>query len=234
MTATATLKLSGDFELFSQFMDGEKFKPVFEREIKRATLKNCLYCVAAIKTEIKQRRYEENGPLTLALTRNSIPLLKEKNLVDAIAYRLDSALQAEIGIIGTHESTGGVTRKTYDLVKVATLLHEGYLIKITPKMVAAIMAALRYAKALKHRGASRALGAIEKNEGSTGFTAGVWRVPPRPFMTQVLERPDIEERIRKTWREALEIIYQKMGAKDGEHKDTGSGDTGNTTRERKD
>jgi hypothetical protein len=126
-------------------------------------------------------------------------------------------------------STGGVTGKTINMYKLVELMHTGYVIKVTPKMITAIMAALNNQRTKKGRLTARARQMIkqietekkfkEPGKRSIGKDRGVWRVPPRPYMTQVMMKPEIDRTVRQNWREAIERALKAQGAKGGDHKD---------------
>lgn len=217
--ANNVIKFTGDYQLFMRFISAGTWNTVFARAIRRATIKNCLYLVKAIKQEIRQKKYTANAQLTLALKKGSIPLLDEKNLFDAITYQLENSFYAEVGVFSGRESSGGVKSSPIDMQHLTELLHTGYVIRVTPKMRAAIMAALMEKRNAKQRLTRKAKSALRSMASRTGSGAQTYRVPPRKFLTDVWERQDIQNMIRQNWRDALEQALLEAGAKDGENKD---------------
>ena len=225
----ALLTFTGDWEEYSRFLGSARFSMNVEREIRRATIKNSLYLVREIRQEIRARNFEPNKPLTLALAKGTIPLLKSKNLWDAIEYKLHSSFTAEIGIIRNTRSTGGVTGKTIDMYKLVELMHTGYVIKVTPRMIAAIMAALNSQRTKRGRLTARARQMIKQIEterkeklpsrGGIGSKRGVWRVKARPYMLTALIDTEVEKMVRQNYREALERAFKNQGAKGGDYRD---------------
>lgn len=214
-----TFQLQGDVALFANFLDRAKMSKTLERNLKKATLKNCLYLVSKIKMEIKNGKFEENQPLTLALSRGTKPLLKEKNLLDAVNYKLRDSFSAVVGFIGSQQSTGGVTGETIDVKKLVELMHKNYTIQVTPKMIAAIMAALNNKVTRRGNLTRRALVALKAIQDSEGGGGGrVFRVKARPFFNQALEGEDVNNMLQYNWTKALEDTFLERGAKGGDHK----------------
>jgi len=212
------IKFEGDIALFSKFIRTGTWNTVFARHVRKATIKNCLYMIREIKQAIRDKNYTANAQLTLALKKGDIPLLDEKNLFDAITYQLQSSFNAEIGIFNA-QSSGGVSSGPVPMRKLTELMHTGYTITVTPAMRAAIMAALmgqRNKKTKRLTGRAKAsLKHMAKQSGSGNKT---FRVPPRPFLTAVWQRPDMQKMIQRNWREALEQAFLEAGAKDGDHR----------------
>ena len=214
-----TFKLTGDVALFAGFLDRAKMNSTLERNLKKATLKNCLYLVARIKQQIKTGNFEANQPLTLALSKGTKPLLKEKNLLDAVNYKLKNSFSAVVGFIGDQQSTGGVTGQTINVKKLVELMHQNYTIQVTPSMIAAIMNALNDQKTKRGNltGKARAaIKALQETEGGGG--ARVFRVKARPFFNQALEGEDVNNMLQYNWTKALEDTFLERGAKGGDHK----------------
>jgi hypothetical protein len=207
------LVIKGDVAEYKRFLTPNSTLPILEREIKRATIDNSLYLVSQVKQQIRDRRFTANAPLTLALSRGNLPLLKEKNLFDAIGFTLKTSFEAEVGLTERKLSTGGVKSRPTALEKIVLLLHDGFTIDVTDDMRAAIMAALRKSKGRKAKSAQK-----QASERS-GRGRTVWRVPPRKFLTTVFRNLAIQERLRRRWREAVEAAFLKAGAKGGDHKD---------------
>lgn len=219
MAGTALI-ITGDVELFRKFTRRDLLNKNMQREIRKATIKNSLLIIREVGLKIRAKEFQKNTPLTLALSKGVIPLLKEKNLLDAMSFELRSSFESEVGFLSKKESTGGVTGQTRDIQKVVELMHTGYTITVTPKMIAAIMASLRNRKTKKGNlsgGAKKALKAFEDTEGGGGRR--VFRVAPRPFMKTVLTDPKLRRQIQQNWREALEKVWKIQGAKGGEHRD---------------
>jgi len=213
-------QITGDVELFKKFTRRDLLKANMQRAIRRATIKNSLLIIREVGRKIRDKKYEDNAPLTLALSKGSTALLKEKNLLDAMSFQLQNSFVSEVGFIKNKQSTGGVTGRTIEMQKLVELMHTGYIITVTPDMVQAIMAALRTRTTRKGNltgKARKALKAIESTKGGGGRRT--FRVPPRKFMEEVMTDPGLKRQIVENWRQALEQMWKAQGAKGGEHTD---------------
>ncbi len=207
------IEITGDVNAFLKFLTAGSTLPILEREIRRGTIKASLFLITKVKEGIKGRRFTPNSPLTLALSRGDIPLLKEKNLFDALGFALKNSFESEVGVMKGRKTTGGVASPPHDMQKVALLLHEGYTIDVTPQVRAAIIHALR------ERGGRKAKSALRAFDQNTGQGKAKFRVRPRKFLSSVFKNPSNQEKVKRIWREALETAFQKAGAKDGDQRD---------------
>jgi len=220
MGGPADFRITGDTIKFDKFLLSRRFRKNLEREVRKATILNSLLVIKAMGRKIRDRSFKDNTDLTLALTRGQIPLLKDKNMLDAMSYQLQNAFVSEVGWLEGRESTGGVTGQTIQMQKLVELVNEGYMITVTPKMIAAIMAALRNRKTKSGRLTKKAKTALDAFEGTEGGGGrGQWKVAARPFVEQVMTDPELIKTIRKNWSEAIERAYLAQGALGGEHKD---------------
>lgn len=213
--------LSGDVKEFEAFLNKAAWQGNLEKMVRRGLTRCSLVLLKEIKTRIIAKRYLANSPLTLALAKRGkkTPLLKEKNLVDAMSYAIIKSFEAEVGFVKAAESTGGVRSGPHEMKKVVELMHKGYIIDVTPKMRKAIFAALNEQRTAKGRLTQQAKGIVKGLQLKGLRRTMTWRVPPRPFLTEVYKDPAVIAKLRQVWRESLESFFQKQGAKGGEHKE---------------
>lgn len=215
--ALASLKMTGDMEAFKKFVNPNTFSADIQAAIKRATIRNSLFLVNKIKENIRNREFDSNSELTLALKNSNLPLLNQKNLWNAIDHQLRDSFTSEIGIIKNADSTGSQFGKVKSKINIKTLvelMESGYTITVTDKMKRAIAIALKE-KSPRKKGSSTAASRIRSVKSGTTLI-----VPPRKLFTKVfLEDPTIEKVLQANWRKALEGMWLKRGAKGGEHKD---------------
>jgi len=200
--AKSFIQLTGDVKLFEKFLNKNFWNRNLEIEIKKATIKNSLYLTKEIRDAIRDKKYQENSPLTIALNKGKdVPLLKESNLFKAIEFKLNDSFRAEVGVIRDVNTTGGVNGNNISMHKLVELMHTGYNIKVTTAMRKAIMAKLNE------------LGELKNNDGVQRDKAEIYHVPPRPFLIEVWETPKVERELRKNWKEALDKFFKRQGAK---------------------
>lgn len=206
--------LTGDVNAYLKFLTAGSTLKHVEREIRRATIKASMFLVNQIKNRIRsQIALRPNTPLTLALARGNLTLLKEKNLFDALGFTLKGAFESEVGIPQGRKSTGGVTSGPEDLQKIVFRLHQGFTIDLTPEVRAALIFGLR------RKGGRAAKRAIKGFEKSTGNPKGQVRVKPTKFMSAVFNNTANQEKVRRIYREGLENAFRSAGTKGGDHKD---------------
>lgn len=207
------LVIRGDIKSFLRFTDPRINRRILEREMRKATIRSSLFLVKQVKRAIRKRRFTKNSELTIALAkaggkkRSTIPLLKEKNLSDAIAFELKTAFHSEVGLVKDAKTSGGVFSPPEDMKKVAFLLHEGYTIDVTDAMKAAIAIALRE---IGDRRAAKSLSVMERNKGKGKTT---WRVPPRKFFAIVFKNSKNRKVVQKNWRIAIQRAFAKSSGK---------------------
>jgi len=214
-------RIEGDMMLFKKFMTPSLMRGSLEREIRKATIRNSLLFIKTVARHVRDKPFEENAPLTLVLAgKKTTPLLKEKNMLDAMSFALRNSFESEVGFLKQSQSTGGVTGQTIEMKRLVELMHTGYTITVTPKMIAAIMASLRTQKTKKGRLKKRAKDALSIFGGTEGGGGKrVFRVPPRPFIEDVVNDSDLINQMRKNWSEALERAFKRQGAKGGDERD---------------
>ena len=201
------IQLTGDIDIFKTFLNRNFWNGNIEKEMKKATLKNCLYLTSEIRNAIRDKKYQENSPLTIALNSGKdIPLYKKGNLFRAIQFKLNDSFRAVVGVLKDSNTTGGVNRNNIQMQKLVELMHTGYNIKVTTAMRIAIMAKLSKTSVKD----SKVPTSNQKVES--------WYVPPRPFLTDIWDDPKTERELRKNWNEGLEKFFKRQGAKDGEHR----------------
>ncbi|MEZ4871286.1 MAG: hypothetical protein R2827_03365 [Bdellovibrionales bacterium] len=206
--------LTGDVNAYLKFLTAGSTLGYVEREIRRATIRASMFLVNQIKNKIRsQKGLRPNTPLTLALSRGSLTLLKEKNLFDALGYTLKNAFESEVGIPQGRKSTGGVTSHPEELQKIVFRLHKGFTIDLTPEVRAALIYGLR------KKGGRSAKAAIQGFEQNTGKPKGQIRVKPIKFMSSVFNNTANQEKVRRIYRDGLERAFKSAGAKDGDHRD---------------
>ena len=224
MAGIASMRITGDIEQFQRFTTVQLLDKNLQKFIRRGTIKASLFLIREVKRQMRQREFGENSPLTLLVERGTLPLVKQKNLMDAIAHKLNSAFSAEVGMIKNAQTTGSrfgqkPGASTIGMKKLIELMENGYIITITPKMIAALIATLEAQKTKRGKVKKKQAQALAKIGENAGRRGGVWRVPPRRIFSSVWERQDVKGEVIHIWRESLEAMWKAQGAKDGEHKD---------------
>ena len=118
-----------------------------------------------------------NAPLTALIKGSSLPL---GELLAAITTAVEVTSEGVVGACGLQRTGARVGKgggHAYGLVNVGIMLHEGFVIKVTPAVRAAVFAELR-----------RRQGKSARIPSGSGSGAQTWRVRGRPFIRVPLEQ----------------------------------------------
>lgn len=165
------LKLKG-FKEFVRALNARRAKRLLDSEQGRAMKR----AVLLLRTEVieyinAEKHGVPNSPLTVLIKGSDRPLVDRGDLRLGITTDVAVHRGAIVGAVGVLR-----TRRTRDgkrLFNVAIALHEGFTVKVTPEVRAAVFAELR-----KRQGK----GVRADSSGSTGGGATAWKVRGRPFL----------------------------------------------------
>lgn len=210
---TVMIQWGGDTLRFQAFLKKQRFRRHLKRKIRSGTIRAALYLIKQVKVRIRGRNYVENAPMTLALKKSNLPLLDDKQLWDALSYELENAFKAEVGIVVERASTGSKVGKSRSMPiqQLAEMLHDGFTIRVTHKMKLAIISALHEKQTKTGRLTKKSKTALKTVSNMS--SEPIWRVPKRPFLTDVWADPKVRKEVRKIWTEALNQVWRAQGAK---------------------
>ena len=185
----------GDWDAYLAKLDGHDFLRRFDRHVGRAFKRAGLLLVGEMRKAVRAGKYAPNAPLTKAMKGSSKPLVDRGDLMRALTYdvyKLGTAWVLDVGINRQARGKGGMV---YNLGRA---LHEGFTLKVTPAMRAAV-----FAKLAERQGAKRAA-AVRAKIAGLGAHA-VWVIPPRPFiMDPVLHNwPQVRGLMQEAYSKAL-------------------------------
>jgi hypothetical protein len=121
-----------------------------------------------------------NSPLTILVKNSSRPLVDHGDLRQSINWRtkvLKQFIHGGVGVLRTKTNKDG--KKLWNI---ATSLHEGFLVKVTPEVRAAVFAEMHKRRGKKVR-----------FESNSSVGKKIWKVKGRPFIREPFE--SAEERI---------------------------------------
>jgi len=186
------IKLTGDWKLLLQLTDPTKFHHRLNIGVKRAMTKACLYARKKVKLDIKAKKYDKNAPMTEAIKGSTTPLVDNNELVRSVTHKLfKGGYEAFVGVLK------GTKRGDKDAVDLASVLHDGAIIPVTPKM-------RRYFFMMF----------MEGNDGWYPIADDTTEIviPPRKFLEAPLSESDVQRRIIWYWMGAIE--YAMTGKSD--------------------
>lgn len=115
-----------------------------------------------------------NAPLTVLIKGSSRPLVDHGDLRNSIESEVRGKGREVVGAVGVTRARRA--RRGKKMANIALYLHEGFTIRVTPKVRAAIFAELRKRRGRKVR-----------SSGGSGGGSSTWRVKGRPFIREPLE-----------------------------------------------
>lgn len=201
-----TVRLTGPWKEAQYLFRTERInEPQFRQSFSVGVQVTAKVILREIRQNIKRGNYAgsrtPNAPLTRAIKRSSLPLADRGQLFKAITSKPIDWHSVEIGVV-----------KGDDRANIALIVHEGVQIPVTDKMRRMFQALAeasdggRSPSTLTGRAAelwARMSGGWKALRASTD----VIRIPPRPFIREVIEHPAIErfvaENLLKTTQRAI-------------------------------
>lgn len=181
----AKLTLKGAWNSLLDFLDPTHLQARLRVELKRKMAQQVQLLRADVIRYIDQERHGiPNSPLTILVKGSSRPLVDRGDLRQSISASVEVYGANVRGAVGVMRSARGKGGK--GLVSVAAALHEGFTIKVTPKVRAAVFAEMRKRRGKVGKGKKRR-GATIDTSGLSGAGARVWHVRGRPFIRQPLD-----------------------------------------------
>lgn len=191
---TIKVKLDGDWDKFHAWALAAQGN--FARASRKAIRRASFSAMSRITRRIKTGKYKKLAPLTLLMRQmdnySNTPLFKTGQLARSITSDLVSDFMGQVGVLKQAKSSSG-----NEMANIALLLHNGGVIRITPKMRQAFARKLHIMA--KKRGVSLL--------GGRGSKKGRIRIPPRRYIQEVFEDPvfiaKAQEIFRQTMKEEL-------------------------------
>lgn len=186
------VKLSGDWKKFLR-----KFSSRAREEFQRELRRKVQHQLGLLRRDVIQYVDSEkhgvpNSPLTILSKGSSRPLVDRGDLRESINTRTEVTRNEVHGGVGVLRSS--VNREGKKLWNVAAALHEGFVVRVTPKVRAAVFAEMRKRRRKKVN--------LDSSEGSR-----TWKVKGRPFIEDPLEAA--EERIKLALGDGVRITLRK-------------------------
>lgn len=162
-------------EFIRAFSPGHARRRLAEEQVRRMRRAVLLLRTDILKYIASAEHGVPNAPLTALIKGSTLPLVDRGDLRLGIETDVSNGRRGVVGAVGVTRS-----RRTKDgkkLFSVAAALHEGFVIRVTPAVRAAVLAKLR-----ERRG-----GALPPGGGSGSTT---WKVRGRPFIREPLTRSE--------------------------------------------
>lgn len=204
-------KLTGDWKKMSSALDPKRFQANLESNLGRATAFNGMMVASEIRKRIKSRKYAKNAPLTVLIKKSSTPLVDDGDLFGAVTSKTLDKYSVFVGILRSAVSSDG-----HSLTNLAELLHNGGTVQVTESMrgmfilLYEVGQGKREASTLEGRTAelAKALGSRIKQIRPLKPTTKYINIPPRPFLTSVLNDPVVLKRCKRNWEKAARAAFK--------------------------
>jgi hypothetical protein len=191
------LRLRG-FKKFVRAFNRRRAKRKLDSEEGRKMRQAVLYLRSEVLDYIDSAKHGvPNAPLTVLIKGSDAPLVDRGDLRLGIVGDVDYEGGRILGGVGVLR-----TRRTKDgkkLMNVAAALHNGFTIRVTPAVRAAVFAELR-----KRQGK----GVRADSSGRRGGGATTWKVKGRPFILEPFL--ESEKRIIEILGEGVRVTFKKL------------------------
>lgn len=156
-----------------RFLTGTTRKTAMETELSvKMNQQVQLLRADVIKYIDSERHGVANSPLTVLVKGSSRPLVDRGDLRASVNGRVDregGLLTGAVGVLRRSRS-----RKGGKMTNIAAALHDGYVVRVTPKVRAAVFAEMRRRRGRKKTSAAGA--------HASGTGSRTWKVKGRPFI----------------------------------------------------
>lgn len=183
-----TGRFGGGWAELERVCDTQKFASTLPTAMEKRMIRIGNRFVAEARKGIRDKKYESNSAITIALKGSSSPLIDNGDLIGAITFKVDKdTLTLWVGL--NRQAKG----KNGNIANVGAILHEGATVDVEkyPNVRKAVMIMLRQVADGKRRG--DAAKAREIIDGMGTQTRKLkWVTPERPFIKDVVEARDFE------------------------------------------
>lgn len=177
-------------------LKGNVMKKEVERKVRRATGRNGLLVLKAIRKRIQADKYAENAELTEAIKGSGKPLVDFGDLFQAMAMHQPDAKTVFVGIL-----------KTDDAFNIGVALHEGKVIKVTDKMRGLFfvlwLASVGGIDPAELKGRAQELFRRYKHWKPLDEETTEIRIPARRFIGEAFEAGGLKRKIVVNWKNAV-------------------------------
>lgn len=209
----AKLTFRGAWDSFLRFLSPARAKRAFQEELRRKVLEQVILLRADVITYIDSEKHGvPNSPLTIMVKKSSRPLVDRGDLRQSISAEAEVTASGVSGACGVMRSARGKGGKS--MVNIAAALHNGFRIKVTDKVRAAIFAEMRKraGRGKQRRGKGgrfgKAAGVKIDASGLSGAGGRVWTVRGRPFILEPFL--EAEQRIVMALGEGVRVTLKKL------------------------
>jgi len=191
------IRFNDGWRRFKRFFSRRRREDEFRRELRKKIQQQLILLRRDIVGYIDSEKHGiPNSPLTILIKGSSKPLVDRGDLRQSINLRTEitrEKVHGGVGVLRTKRSKDGKV-----LWNLAIALHEGFVIKVTPKVRAAVFAEMR-----KRRGKKTKF--VPTDPGAAGSKN--WKVRGRPFVEDPFKAA--ETRIKVALGDGVQLSLSK-------------------------
>lgn len=201
-----TYKTTG-FKAWERAIDPKLFGDRLKKEIKRANGFNGKLVEGRMRKTIQEGSFKSNAALTTFIKGSAKPLVDDSDLYQAIT----SVSAPEAG--GIDEVFIGIKRSDHKNFNIALAVHEGYTLKVTPKMRGLFFFLWKASEdpkvASKLTGRAKQL--FDRRPGGwkpLGKETTAITTPARRFVEVTFNDAALEKQVRDNWERAIQAAMK--------------------------
>lgn len=183
----ASLKTYGDWDRLEHTLNPVRFSKALERNVAIASRRVGIEYRKDVRDAVKEKLYDPNAPMTIAIKGSSMPLVRDRDMLLAITSKTKTPWEVVVGILRQTKRRDAKSGKER-MWNVAAILHAGATVKVTQRM-----------RAMFWRRWKNGEPGWYPLKDSTKYIV----IPARPFFKEPLEAN--EEKYVDFWDEAAKV-----------------------------
>ena len=184
----------GDWDAFDRMLDGNAFGKRLKVELRSAYKRLGQYARALIRRRITvAQRYKENSLVTELLKGGTTPVRDKGRMYGSIEFEVRDGPNGEVELVVFVKNSP----KTSSGRTIAEIIHDGAVIRVTPKMRAFLFALL-------------ARKGVLDQLPPTGPAKQYWVIPARPFIREPMSSPVYLKRVESEVKDATERAFAAL------------------------
>lgn len=198
MADQIAIRMTGDWRGLRFALSAARLDEDMQTALTKATTLNAMILRREIRENVKSGKYAPGGrvpnaALTAFIKGSTKPLVDTGQLFQAITSTIFGYGRAEIGVA-----------RTSPTANVAAVVHDGAVIRVTGKMRRMFRALADVSSGRKDPSTLRGRAAALYARRRKGWkplkqSTTVIRIPPRPYIREVMESAAVQRRINENW-----------------------------------
>ena len=187
-------------------LEASGYKRISSKNIRKATALNGKMAEHFIRKEIQNGRFVKNAALTIAIKKSKKPLVHKGDLFQSITSKLKDDYTVFVGVLKSDKKNSNILK----------IVHEGARVKVTPRMrnMFNLLFNVTILGAPPDKLTGRAKELYESGAKFYPLKKGtrIIRIPPRPFLSRAMSRPQLRQKAKENWKKALDKTFRDIVA----------------------